>query len=142
MNDREYRRRQIIRGKLFLYYDLLDQIADLDTQIDETRHQYGGVKAVRYGKASSGGGGLTNDEKMATMTVKIDYLTEKKQKLTAEAQELYQQLHFGCLNDIQTEIVESIFRDRMNYQKTGDKIGYSLSQTFRILNEVMKIMGE
>ena len=74
-------RKRVVNGKLAEFFFTIPlKIETVDLEIKEIRQRVTGTKSISYDKQQSSGG-LSNDEKLANMIVKIQKLEKKKSML-------------------------------------------------------------
>ena len=133
-------RKRVVNGKLAEFFFTIPlKIETVDMEIKEIRQRVTGTKSISYDKQQSSGG-ISNDEKLANMIVKIQKLEKKKSMLHKQQNKIKKDLCFSELTDTERKTLEAVY-STSNYEQAGKKLGYSKIQVYRIMSSVYQKLG-
>lgn len=128
--------KKVVMGRLTEAYVIIPKKIDrINSQINEIRKRYTSVSAVSF--ESHVPSGKTNDEKLAEMVTKLDELDRQREDLRKRQEFIFKSLGTDNLDEREL-IVLTVVYNRGSYKKAGEKLGYSKTQIYRMMEEIYR----
>lgn len=122
---------QKVKGYLASYYLALNNLYGIEKQISNCRNKLG-IKAIRYDKESSSGGGISRDEQLLNMIAEIDELEIKKKEVLKPLARYHKVIvEKAKVTEEEERILDCLFLQNLSYEEIGKMQGYSKSQVYR-----------
>lgn len=128
--------KKVVIGRLTeAYVSIPKKIERINSQIDEIRKRYTSVSAVSFDSHIPSG--KTNDEKLAEMVTKLDELEKQRGDLRKRQEFIYKSLGIYDLSDKELLILAVVYNTD-SYKEAGEKIGYSKTQIYRVMEDIYR----
>lgn len=136
MTDKD--EKKIVIGRLTeAYVNIPKKIEKVNIQINEIARRLTGIGAVSYGTHVTSS--KTNDEKLAEMIDKLDDLEKYRDDLENRQRFIFKSLGIYNLDERELIVLEAVYKTK-SYKEAGEKIGYSKTQIYRVMEEIYKEM--
>lgn len=128
--------KKVVIGRLTeAYVSIPKKIDRINNQIDEIMERYTSVSAVSF--ESHVPSGKTNDEKLAEMVTKLDELNKQREELCKRQEFIFKSLGIIYLSEKELLVLSTVYKTD-SYKEAGEKIGYSKTQVYRVMEEIYR----
>lgn len=128
--------KKVVIGRLTeAYVSIPKKIDRINNQIDEIMERYTSVSAVSF--ESHVPSGKTNDEKLAEMVTKLDELNKQREELCKRQEFIFKSLGIIYLSEKELLVLSTVYKTD-SYKEAGEKIGYSKTQIYRVMEEIYR----
>ena len=128
--------KKVVIGRLTeAYVSIPKKIDRINNQIDEIMERYTSVSAVSF--ESHVPSGKTNDEKLAEMVTKLDELDKQREELCKRQEFIFKSLGIIYLSEKELLVLSTVYKTD-SYKEAGEKIGYSKTQIYRVMEEIYR----
>lgn len=128
--------KKVVIGRLTeAYVSIPKKVDRINEQIEEIMKRYTTVSAVSF--ESHVPSGKTNDEKLAEMVTKIDELDKQRDALYNRQEFIFKSLGIIYLSEKELTVLKTVYQTD-SYKEAGEKIGYSKTQIYRLMEEIYR----